>query len=53
MPPTTTAPPVTSAGCATCGGPAVRSAHDTTLWVHEPTSDRRWALPTHRVVTAR
>lgn len=50
---TTATQAVVTPACATCGAPAVRSAHDTTMWVHEPTPGVRWSLPEHRVSIAR
>jgi hypothetical protein len=42
-----------TAECATCGEKAVRSQYDEAVWVHLPTRDAGWALPTHHVVRAR
>ncbi len=42
-----------AAECATCGELAVQSPHDPSVWVHVPTRDAGWSLPTHRVVRAR
>lgn len=44
---------VATTECATCGEPAVQSPYDQTVWVHLPTRDAGWSLPTHRVVRSR